>query len=198
MILKKENAKHIVTFNEAIPIKTNNQGVGKVLKIIVCAVVGVLCVGTVISGDNLFLELNSMGLITLICLLIGMFFSGKTQLKAEPMEIWFFNDYLVMLKVKHYYSKKLSRKEYDKIYYKDIRNIKWDEVTQQVTFRGLFELEWYKYEKDGSVEPVPSYTKTVETMRCFYFKLCPEIDFLAIFKEYIPCNIDVKFKRNKI
>ncbi len=197
MILLKENVKYIATFDEAIPIKTNNKGIGKVLKILVCVVIGILLVGSVISGNNLFLELGPMGLIILVCLVIGMHIGGKTQFKAAPMEIWFFDDYLVMLKVKHYYSKKLSRKEYDKIYYKDIRGIKWNEVTQQITFQGLFELEWYKYNKDGSIESVASYNKTVDTIRCFYFNLCQDIDFLSIFKEYVPYNIDLKFKRSK-
>ncbi len=196
MNLIKENAKHVVTFDEAIPTKASSQGLNKALKIIVCVIIGVLCLGTLVFGENLFLEINPFALIMLGGLAISVFFGGKKQMKAAPMEIWFFDDHLVILKVKHYYSKNLSRKEFNKIYYKDISGIKWNEITQQVTFRGAFEIEWYKYNEDGSLESAPSDKRTVEGMSCFYFNLCQEIDFLALFKEYIPCDIDATYKKS--
>lgn len=197
MELLRESIKHIVSFNEAIPVKSSNQGVVKIIKIAIWSVIGILIVGTIISGDNLFLELNPMALFLLACMLFSTIFLGKSTMQAAPMEILFFDDYLIMHKCKHYYSKKLSREEFDKIYYKDISRLKWNEVTQQITFQGLFELEWYKYNKDGSVEAVASYTKTIDTMRCFYFHLCPEVDFLDLFKKYVPCDVNVNYKRSR-
>lgn len=156
-------------------------------------IVAILIIGSFIFGDNLFSELSFSAKSLLIALIMGLFFTKTTEHVPSPFEIWFFDEYFVVYRLKRYYSKKVSRKEFNKFFYNDIEKCTYNNVTKRFDIIGKVDAYWYDYNKDGSVPTEPTYHRIVDGGICyFYTGMSQEIDFVKEVEEHSPIKIQIE------
>ena len=145
-------------------------GIFKILKYAVWAIVALMIIFSLILGENFFFEISSSARIVLIGLVIGSFvWRDKTIEAPSPMEIRFYDDYLIVYKEKHYYNKKISRMEYYKIFYHDITRLRYEYQLKKFKISGTIDAMWFDYQKDGSVPPEPTSHRIVEGTMCYFY-----------------------------
>ncbi|WP_428909701.1 hypothetical protein [Niallia sp. Krafla_26] len=188
-----EKPNYVLKANEGVLVpKNENLPLGKI-KLAVWIVVGVIILGSLLFQDNLFSELSGTAQVLLVVLAIGVSFTGGTKMVSSPFEIRFYDDYLVVYREKKTYNKKVSRKEYDKFYYKDITKCQYRTKSKQINIYGDTEATWYNYNKDGSLPEKPSYQRTVKGGLCwFYTSLSPEVDFVSEIEKHSPIKVVVE------
>ncbi len=107
----------------------------------------------------------------------------------SPFELWFFDDHLIIYREKLYCNRKLSRKKYDKLLYKDIRQCEYRMISGRIIFFGIVESIWYDYNEDGSLPQRPTYHKTTDSNSYFYTTEEPSIDFVAEIEDHSPIHV---------
>lgn len=147
--------------------------------------------GSIIFKDNLFTGLSFSAQVALVCAFLRIRALTKEEFVASPFEIWFYSEYVVIYREKYYYNIKLSRKQYDKFYYKDIRDCVYHTVSQRVDIFGIVEGIWYDYDKNDTVSGQPTYHKTTDSIRYFYTNMAPEIDFVGELKAHMPVKVTI-------
>ena len=151
------------------------------LRIVVWVIIAVIILGSFVFGDNLFSELSWTARMILIALAIGISFWGpKSEPVASPLEIRFYSDYLVVFREKRYYSRKVTRKEYNKFFYSDISKIEYDYRIKRLDFIGKIDAMWFNYNKDGSIPQNPSYHRIVEGGICYFYVNGNDADTILI------------------
>lgn len=153
-----------------MPNKDSNATVFRILRIVVWVIIAVIVFGSFVFGDNLLSELSWTARMILIALAIGIGFRRpKSHPVASPLEIRFYNDYLVVFREKRYYSNKVSRREYNKFFYTDISKIEYDYRIKRLDFIGKVDAMWFNYSKDGSIPQNPSYHRIVDGGICYFY-----------------------------
>ena len=80
--------------------------------------------GLLLIGSIFFFKFSWFDNVFFILFVICLNFIGNKRHKVpSPLEIRFYDDYLVLYKEKHYYDPKTSNMEFYKIYYKDIKKM---------------------------------------------------------------------------
>lgn len=180
---------YVLKANEGILVPKNRTSKHP-LKVFVLIIVGIIIVGSIIFKDNLFSELSVTAKILLVSIVIGICFLGEgSERVPSPFEIWFYDDYLIVYREKHYYNRKVTRKEFDKFLYKDIRKCQYRTITKKINIYGIVEGIWYDYNKDGSLPDKPTYHKTTDSICQFYTTEEPEIDFVQEIEKHCPIKV---------
>lgn len=188
MDINKPN--YILKFNESVSktIKDRNYKIKKAVLIIIAIII----VGSLIFQENLFSELGWSSRIILISLFIGTLFTVKKEKIASPIEIRFYNDYLVVYREKRWYSDKVSRMEFNKFYYKDITKCDFSKNTKRFNIVGKINATWYDYNKDNGVPDNPTYHRNVDGGICyFYTDLETNLDIVKEIEEHSTIKVEV-------
>lgn len=165
-----DSPNYVIKTHETVSIPTGNNQPFAALRIVVWVIIAIIILGSFVFGDNLFSELSWTARMILIALAIGISFWGpKSEPVASPLEIRFYSDYLVVFREKRYYSRKVSRKEYNKFFYSDISKIEYDYRIKRLDFIGKIDAMWFNYNKDGSVPQNPSYHRIVDGGICYFY-----------------------------
>lgn len=187
-----EKPNYVLKADEGVLVPKNEKfPLGK-LKLVVWIIVGVIIIGSILFQDNLFSELSGTSQVLLVALAIGVLFKGGTKMVASPFEIQFYDDYLIVYRKKLYYSKKLSRKEYFKFFYKDVKECKYRKNSQKINIIGMSEIKWYDYNKDGSVPEQPTIHKKSEGICWFYTSKAPKVDFVEEIERHTPLKVTIR------
>ena len=109
-----------------------------------------------------------MLLIIMSVIILGTAYA--TEKTSSPFEIRFYEDYMIVYREKYYYDRNLSRKEYDKFFYKDI------ELPPKVVW------EYWNYRKDGTLSERSNGHKTVKGMCSFYTSKLADVDYKKWFE----------------
>ncbi len=107
----------------------------------------------------------------------------------SPFELRFYSDHLIIYREKLYCNRKLSRKKYDKLLYKDIRQCEYRMISGKIIFFGIVESIWYDYNENGSLPQRPTYHKTTDGNSYFYTTEEPGIDFVAEIEDHSPIQV---------
>lgn len=186
------NPRYVLTFDESAWIPKKNAKQILVVKKLVFGVLAFGILGSLVFRENLFADISFHAKATLISFLLGMCFVKSRVKGPKPLEVRFYEDYLVMYRKKRYYSPKVSRMEFDKFLYKDIKKIMYRPETHRLNIYGIVEGKWFNYNKDGSLPEKPSYHKTTDSLSYFYTNEAPEIDFVAVFEKYTPIKVTIE------
>lgn len=124
-----------------------------------------------------------------------MFFSGKSEEISIPAELQFYNDYLILFISNKYYSKKLSRREYFKIEYKDVSKCKFlaNSPSKRIHIYGNVHAVWYNLNEDGSLPQQPTYDRTVNGTLIYFTTFQNEnINFVREIEEHSPLKVEIE------
>lgn len=188
-----EQPNYVLKFNDSVTkkIEDTNSKIKKAVGIIIAIIV----IGSIIFGENLFLEISWTSRVLFICLAIGVFFSGKSEEISIPAELQFYNDYLILFRPNKYYNKKVSRQEYFKIEYKDVTRCKFsaNSSSKSIYIYGNVHAVWYNLNEDGSLPQQPTYDRIVnETL--FYFTTFQnkDINFVQEIEDHSPIKVEIE------
>lgn len=182
-----ESPKYLLKFDELVT-KTVKDTYYKI-KMAVLIIVGIIIVGSLIFQDNLFTELGWTARIILLSLFIGTLFTGKTEKINSPIEIRFYDDHLVIYRKKRFYSKKVSRMEYNKFFYKDITSCEYNTKVKRFDIVGKISATWYNYNKDGSLSLDPTYNRIIDGGICYFYT---DLDITKEIEKHSPIKIKKK------
>lgn len=189
-----ENPNYILKTNEAVLMPKNQSNSLGFIKIGVWIVVAVIVLGSLVFQDNLFAELTWTTRMLLIAVAIGVIFVGsKKENVPSPMELQFYDDYLIIYRPKRYYSKKVTRMEVNKMRYSDIRRCVYKAQSKRVHIYGDVTATWYNYDKNGVVSQTPTYNRIVSDTLCYFSTRCAtDVDFKQIIEAYSPVQVTVE------
>ena len=184
---------YVLKANDGVLVPKNENPVLGYIKKAMWIIVGIIVIGSLIFQDDLFGKITWNTRLILIALAIGSLFVGGGSIRVpSPFEIWFYDDYLIIYREKLYYNRKLSRREYDKMFYKDIHRCQYRTVCEKINFFGIVEGIWYDYNKDGSLPERPTYHKTADTLCYFYTTELPKIDFVSEIESHSPIKVIIE------
>lgn len=165
-----DSPKYVIKTHETVSMPTGSKQPFATLRIVVWVIIAVIILGSFVFGDNLFFELSWTTRMILIALAIGIGLWGPTSAPvASPLEIRFYSNYLVVFREKRYYSRKVSRKEYNKFFYSDISKIEYNYRIKRLDLIGKIDAMWFNYNKDGSVPQDPTYHRIVDGGICYFY-----------------------------
>ena len=189
-----DNPRYVLKFNEAVVERRNVGKLYPVLKGGLVFLVALVALNAIVLGENL---LGGMGLSSIV-LLIFVFVTmmsqrGKSVDVPSPVELRFYDDYVVLYRERRSYGKNDIRREYNKMNYAEISECKYRKNMDRVNFFGNLQVEWYRYEKDGTLPDKPFSKKTIKD-GMFYFRtgLAQEIDFQRVIEENSPIRVVVE------
>ena len=161
----------------------------------ICLITGIITVLSFVIEDFVLSDLSILSRVLLLVVsFILYFFWGIDKVNARtPIEISFYDDYMVFYRPKICYSKKLSRMEYSTIYYKDVTRCVLDTKLKRITIAGDYHFQWYNYNKNGNPTSKPTYDRFVKgTIDVIRTRMVPEIDFVSEIESHTPLKIKIK------
>lgn len=188
-----EQPNYVLKFNDSVLKKVEDKN--SKIKKAVAIIIAIIVIGSIILGENLFLELSWTTRVLLICLAMGVFFSGKSEEVSIPAELQFYNDYLILFRPNKYYSKKVIRQEYFKIDYKDVSRCKFlvNSSSKRIHIYGNVHAVWYNLNEDGSLPQQPTYDRMVnETLIYFTTFQNENINFVQEIEGHSPLKVEIE------
>lgn len=189
-----EKPNYVLKTNEAVLVpKTQKKGL-IILKTGVWLIVAVIVTGSFLFQDNLFSELSWTARILLIILAFGVSFLGrKREYAPSPMELQFFEDYLVLFLPKRYYSKRVTRMEINQMKYSEITKCVFKTRSQRIHLYGNGTSTWYNFKPDGTIPQTPTQVKNY-TAGLIYFntQLATDVDFKTEIESHSPIQVIVE------
>ena len=189
------DANYVLSVNEtAFVAKTNTSPLEK-MKPIIIGIIIVLIAGSFVFEENLFSELSLISKVILLGLLITVLRIKTTEKQPSQLDIYFYDDKMVMYRKCIYRTKKVSRKEYYTIKYDDITKSEIRPIVDKVSFYCTYDGLFYNYNSDGTVNTVPSYNKRVKNGICFfYYDFDKNRDFAKEIEEHSPLKVIIEDK----
>lgn len=187
-----EEPYYVLKTNERVMIPQNDTIALYYLKKILWIIYAIVIIWSIAEQEFILWEVSKAACISLAIATIAVSGMSKRENKPAPLELRFYQEYLVVCRMKHYYDTRLTRMEFDKFYYKDIRKCQYKTIAKRILIFGIVEGTWYKYEKDGKISEQPVYHKTVEGMTSFYTDMAPEIDFVSEIEAHSPIRVTIE------
>ena len=188
-----DKPNYVLKINEAVLMPKEVSRGKRILKTCVWIIVGIIVLGSFIFQDNLLAELSWPSKIFLIVLAIGFgFYGDKKEYTPSPMELQFFDDYLVLYLPKRYYSNRVTRKEINTMKYADITKCVYKSKSNRIHLYGNGTSVWYNY-KNGTLPEKPTENRTF-TQGLIYFNtsLAPEVDFVGEIERNSPLRVIIE------
>lgn len=164
------------------------------LRVGVWSVVVILVLGSLLFQDNLFMELSGTTRVLLIVLAIGVTFWGnKKEYSPSPLELRFYDEYIVFYLEKKYYSKRVTRMEFVKMKYTEISKCEYDIKNKRVYVRGNGISRLYNYKKDGTLPSEPTDIRDFKRgLMYFGTWFMEDIDIKKEIEEHSPIKVIVE------
>lgn len=188
------NPNYVIKTNEAVLMPTKQSTGFTFLKTGVWIVVAVIIVGSLVLQDNLFSELSWTDQVLLIVLALGVtFLGGKKEYSPSPMELQFFDDYLVLYLPKRYYSKNVTRMEINQMKYSEITKCVFKTKSQRIHLYGKGTSTWYNYKVDGTIPQNPTQVRNYNAgLIYFNTRLATDVDFKSEIENHSPIQVIVE------
>lgn len=185
---------YVIKTVETIWKRVNTGQKMKVVDKIVIAIVLILVLGSCFFRENLFSEMSIGAIALLIGLLLKVnFFGSKNVMYESEIELRFYDDYFIVYRPKRYYDKRVTRREYNKMYYKDITKCYYKTQMQILYFIGDVDTEWYNYTKEGAIPEKPTRKMLCKGgMQYMSTRLMPDV--YAVIKEieeHSPIRVEI-------
>ncbi len=193
---RMQNPKYVLQIDEGVLMPKKIKDKSDYIRYAVGGIVILLILGSIVLGENLFKELGVLPQIFLVGLVFRFLILGESKIDTpSPIEILFFEDYLIVYRPKRYYSRRVTRREYNLMKYKEITRIKYRSDVRRFHIYGTIEGKFYNFGKDGMLETNPSYNRLVKDTMEYFSTRCTNDDDEHIMKTletYIPLKIDIQ------
>ena len=189
-----EKPSYVIKTNEAVFVPTKKSRVLMGVKKCVWIIVVIIFIGSLIFRDNLFMHMTWTHRILLLSLASGtIFIRDEMVLVPSPMELQFYEDYLVLYLPKRYYSRHLTQMAIKKMKYDEITKCVYGTNTQLIYLYGNGTSTFYNYKSDGTIPETPTKVRNY-TKGLIYFctKLATDVDFKNEIEARSPLKVIVE------
>lgn len=185
---------YVLKTNEAALKRKECSNVVKLFRVGVLVLVAIIVIGSFIFQENLLSELSWTSRCLLIAVAIEAILLGKKKEDVpSPIEIQFYDDYLILYRPMRVYNKKVTRMEINKMMYSDIEKCVFKTQLQRVHIYGRVYATWYNFNAEGCVSQAPTYDRVVEDTLCFFRTLfATDIDFKKEIEGHSPIKVIVE------
>ena len=189
-----DNSNYAIKTYEAVLMPTEDNKGKRLLKNCVWVIIGIIFIGSFVLDINVFEKLSWSARILLIILAIGFGFYGEEkEYMPSPMELHFYDDYLVFYLPKRYYSRKVTRKQINTMKYSEISKCVLKNKSNRIQIYGNGNSVWYNYKKDGSIPSKPTEERRfTEGMIYFNIQFASDIDFKEEIESHSPLKVIVE------
>lgn len=193
-MMEQVNPNYILQTNDDVLVPKNKSKALYTMKIVILVIIAIIVIASLLFQENIFVELPWTVRILLIILTIGIFVkSGETEYAPSPMELQFFDEYMIFYLPKRYYSRRLTRKEIVKMNYSDIKKCVYKTQSKLVHFYGNAVSTWWNYKKDGTIPQSPTETRNVtDGLMYFGTRFMDDIDIVKEIEEHSPVKVIVE------
>ena len=165
-------------------------------KLFLFVIIG-LIVCSVIFGENMFAEMGFSGIVAIVFVAGVLVKNGGHEDVPSPIELQFFDEYLIIYRPKLYLSKRVTRKDIAQFYYKDITKCVYYEKLQRLHIYGGGTFTWYNYRKDGTLPETPTDVRNPEEgIDIISTRCAPDVDFKKEIEEHSPIKVIIDKDRN--
>ena len=153
-------------------------------------IVLIIMIASFIFKENIFMELSWTARILLIslCINLPLFWHEK---KPFEMELYFYDDKLILYREKTYCVLSIYRKETYIIPYSGIKELVYRSETKRFNILGIIEGICYNYKKNGSLPEKPNYHKTTDSIEYFYTDFLDVDEVIKAFETYSNINVAI-------
>ena len=189
-----DKPNYVLKTNEAVLMPKEQSNSYIFIKKGVLIIVAILILGSLIFQENLFFELSWTARVILIVLAVVFLFFGEKKIDVpSPIELQFYDEYLILYRPKRYYSKKVTRMEFNKMLYTDITRCIYKANSQRLHIYGNVAATWYNYDANGVVPSTPTYNRMVTDTLCYMSTRCaPDVDFKSEIESHSPIQVLVE------
>lgn len=183
---------YVLKIDEAVLMPVKDSTVKRILKVSVCGIVIAMVLGSLLFMENLFLELSDFSKGTFIALVVYALYTKREETKS-PMELQFFDDYLVLYLPKRYYDRRTTRMVSSKMKYEDITKCVYYSKLQRVHVYGAGVSEWCDYDKTGNLLDRTKTTKVFDEGLLYFSTLfATDIDFKKEIEAHAPITVNIE------
>ena len=141
-----EQPNYVLRTNEAV-LMPKKMPKGKriafdILKKLFLFVIIGLIVCSVIFGENMFAEMGFSGIVAIVFVAGVLIKNGGHEDVPSPIELQFYDEYLIVYRPKRYLNKHETRKEFAQFYYKDITECEYAEKSKMIRIFGAGTCTW--------------------------------------------------------
>lgn len=183
---------YILRANEALVAASGEKP--SPIKRVVMIISGVLLVGSLVLGENLFAEMTFLARMIFLGLLIWSLYNDNSTVDVpSPIELQFYDDRLVIFrpKVNRSATKKV-RQETTTFRYEDITDSDWNKGMGRLNIRGTYHGVYYEYDANGTMGATPTYDRMVRGgLEVIRTKLEPNVDFAAEIESHSPIKVRI-------
>lgn len=182
---------YVLKMNEAVLMPVEESKWKIILKKIINMLIFTLFIFSFVFQENLFSELSLGSKIIFFSLIIWAISNRTKKIDVpSPIELQFYDEYLVFHQPKRYLTQKVTRKVINKMYYKDITKCVYKTKWTRVQIYGDGYSVWFDYNKDGSIPDKPTREKNF-TKGMIYFdtRLAKDVNFVREIEEHAPLKV---------
>lgn len=159
--------KCVLETTETVYVPKRGNQILAFLRGVLWVITGVL----LLNGAFFWKTVSGTGWIVRIVLLVlavlGSFWD-KNRRVSSGIELWFYENFLVIYREKRYYDTKVSRQEFNRFYYVEVTKCEYDSKTKRLDIVGRVEETWFNFRKDGSLPEDPTYHRSVDGGICHF------------------------------
>lgn len=183
---------YILSVNESALKPVNDSHIKRIARKGSWIVLVLILISSIILRRNFISALSVSTKIILVIMIMNLFtLRIKKEEVPSPMEIQFFDEYLIVYRPKRYYSEKKTRMEVNKIMYSNITRCLYKKKSKRVQIYGDVIAKWYDYDKNGNISQTPTYDRVVK--EAFEYFVTTFMDDEKVIKE-IEAHSPLKFE----
>ncbi len=181
---------YVLKTNEAVLMPQKDNSKIHRIKVAVWVIVAVIVIASFVLGISVFSEISWTARCLLIALAIGTCFIGPKRVNVpSPIELQFFDDYLILYRPKRYYNARVTRREINRMYYSEISKCLFKSESQRLHIYGTVHAKWFNYKKDGSICETPTYDRDVKDTLLYISTRCSDADFVSEIEKHSPLTV---------
>ena len=178
-----EKPNYVIRATEAVVADKYDSKFLRIMRTLTFIIVIIIIISTILFHENIFMALSFRGKIILIGLVVMTISTSGTIRIPSEFELQFYDEYFILYREKFPYNKNFSRKEIEKMYYKDVKEFQYRQQSKRINFVGVNEGIYWEYKKDGTLSEKPSYHKTTDSILYFYTEFS-DVDFIKEIEEH--------------
>lgn len=184
---------YILKADEAVLMPTKDNTSFHKIKVTVWVILAIILMLSFVFRENIFGQLNWTSRCLLIALALGTCFIGPKKANVpSPIEIRFYDTYLVLYRPKRYYSSRVTRCEFNTMKYSEITKCLYKTESQRLHFYGTVDAKWFNFDKAGVVSEKPTYNRVVEDTLLYISTRCSETDFVSEIEAHSPIKVEIE------
>lgn len=140
--------------------------------------------GNALSGNRFTLFLLAITFFNL-----GVSAAGKKI--REPFEIQFYPEYLIVFRERHHFDGANPRSQFEKFYYKTMKQCIWDRGQKKLIFLGQAEVTGTEYDEEGNLKAESTFAQFPEYSCVIRTEYAANVDFKTEIEKNAPLRVTV-------